>query len=203
MNAILWSFIEELEGASVLQGYVPTKDGEPLEKSGVTVASGVDVGQMSALDLRTLGLRPEIVQKLLPYLGLRRHAAMAQLASLPLTLTGDEADELDMAVRKRFVRGLALRYDAAISERKVPRWPMFEELPAEAQTCIASVAFQYGQDLARRCPKFWAAACRQDWKAVVAELKAFNDSYPTRRKKEAALLSRVVHLFPDAETDGA
>jgi hypothetical protein len=190
LSGIIWKFIEEREGASVLDGYVPReKSGEPLEKSGVTIASGVDLGQMGRLDVQTLGLPQTLVDKLVPYTLLRRHAAVEALEARPLRLTKDEADALDMAVRKRVAHGLALRYDAAVSGRRAP---LFEELPAEAQTVLASVTFQYGSRLDLRCPLFWRTCVAQDWKAVVAELRRFNDRYPTRRNAEADLLERVL-----------
>ena len=43
-----FQFIEEQEGFK-LDGYVPLdKDGNPLGKSGVTIASGFDAGRVSA-----------------------------------------------------------------------------------------------------------------------------------------------------------
>lgn len=64
----------------------------------------------------------------------------------------------------------------------------FTDLPAAAQTVIASVAFQYGTNLDARAPKFWKAATTQDWKECIKILNNYGDAYPTRRKKEAALL---------------
>ena len=63
----------------------------------------------------------------------------------------------------------------------------FESLPSNKQTAIASVAFQYG-DLAKKTPNFWQYATSGNWDSVKRELNDFKDKYPTRRKKEAALL---------------
>lgn len=38
---------------------------------------------------------------------------------------------------------------------------------------------------------FWEAATAQDWKACAQLLNNFGDAYPTRRKKEAALLGKI------------
>jgi hypothetical protein len=49
------------------------------------------------------------------------------------------------------------------------------------------VAFQYG-DLAKKTPNFWKQVTSGDWGAAKRNLLDFQDKYPTRRKKEAALL---------------
>ena len=67
----------------------------------------------------------------------------------------------------------------------------FAQLPAPMQTVIASVAFQYG-DLASRTPKFWAQVVARDWSSALANLRNFGDSYGTRRRKEADLLSSQI-----------
>lgn len=69
---------------------------------------------------------------------------------------------------------------------------VFSRLPSEAQTVIASVSFQYGVNLDLRAPRFWRAVASQDWAAAVAELRRFGDAYPTRRRREADLLTRIV-----------
>lgn len=67
----------------------------------------------------------------------------------------------------------------------------FKDLPAQAQTVIASVSYQYGT-LSTKAPKFWAEVIVQDWEAAIKILNKFGDKYPTRRKKEAALLKGAV-----------
>jgi hypothetical protein len=42
-----------------------------------------------------------------------------------------------------------------------------------------------------RAPKFWKAATAQDWPKVIEILKSFRDAYPTRRRKEAALMEKI------------
>ncbi len=176
--AIDWQFIEGLEGARVLKGYVPNPTGSD---SGVTIASGVDLGQRKAADIAALGLPASLANRLGPYLGKRKAEAVAALAAAPLSITAAEAGLLDKAVHTRTVEALRQSYDA---DGVVP----FDDLPGAAQTVIASVAFQYGTNLRKRTPNFWTAACGQDWPGVIAELRDFGDSYPTRRKREAAYL---------------
>jgi hypothetical protein len=54
-----------------------------------------------------------------------------------------------------------------------------------------SVSCQYGVGLNIRVPKFWKSVTSQDWAEATKLLKAFGDAYPTRRKKEAALLETI------------
>lgn len=67
----------------------------------------------------------------------------------------------------------------------------FEWLPAQAQTVIASVAYQYGS-LSSEVPNFWKQAVTHDWQAMYNNLMDFEDIYPTRRKKEAKLIKEIL-----------
>lgn len=181
-----WTFIGKLEGAGIARGYVPNPS---TSNSGVTVATGFDIGQRSAADLEAMGLPDDLVAKLAPYAGLRGRAAADFLARHPLLLEADEVAAIDASVRTVFSDRLASIYNAAVSgdgDRAD-----FEDLPAAAQTVIASVAYQYGLDLKRHTPRFWSTVVAQDWGAAVAELRNFGDAYGSRRRQEAELLASV------------
>lgn len=185
MISIDWHFIEQLEGFSLI-GYVPTDGaGKPLGKSGCTVASGIDLGQWSEAQLRAHRVPDRILDQIRPYLGVTGHDALEVLAHRPLSLSREDAQMLTGCIRGDIVDDLVRRYDAA-SDRP------FKLLEQQAQTVIASCAFQYGANLAKACPKFWAQVTRRDWPAAYANLMAFGDRYPTRRRKEAALLKDLV-----------
>lgn len=49
-----WLFIGEQEGAGIREGYVPVAN---TSESGVTIGTGVDLGQRSAASWAALGLR--------------------------------------------------------------------------------------------------------------------------------------------------
>ena len=69
MDNIDFDFIKENEGFE-LQGYVPVdKNNEPLGHSGVTIASGFDLGQRGPRDIK--GFYKELKNKLFPYLVLQ------------------------------------------------------------------------------------------------------------------------------------
>lgn len=182
-----WPFVETLEGRR-LSGYVPAdRDGAPIGKSGVTIASGCDLGQFSRSEIGALGLTPSLGAKLLPYAGARGTIAQDLLRANPLRLSPEEADALEEAVRGRIVAAVTRAYDEVAAEAGA-----FEKLPPACQTTVCSVAFQYGPHLSTATPRFWRLACAardpDDWRLVAAELKNFGDSFPARRNREAAYL---------------
>lgn len=182
--AINWTFISDLEGGQQLNGYVPAAT---TSKSGVTIATGVDIGQMSADGIDRLDISPTLKETLKPYAGVIGQEAVAFLALRPLTISKEEADRLDQAVKGKAVATIKAAYDHAVG--RDPTTPSFETLSDEAQTVLCSVGFQYG-DLASRTPRFWRACTEQRWNDALAELRNFGDAYPTRRNKEADLLAR-------------
>ena len=182
-DKIDFKFIGELEGGSKVEGYVPAAS---VSKSGVTIATGFDLGQRGESDLKSLKLSSDLIDKLKPYLGVKSKEAQALLKKTPLTISRKQATEIDKAVKSSHVKKLVDKYNKASVNKK-----KFSELPAQAQTVIASVSFQYGTNLSSRAPKFWKAVTSQDWPETTKILKKFGDTYPTRRKKEAALMEKI------------
>jgi hypothetical protein len=181
--AVDWTFIAALEGCE-LKGYVPDSHGS---RSGVTIATGVDLGQLTAAELDGWSIAADLKDKLKPYCGQIRDDAVACLKARPLTLSQAECDALAAVVQGSSLALVRRRYDAT----RPPPPTRFDDMPDRAQTVIASVAFQYG-DLAARCPHFWALAVVQDWPRMIAQLRNFGDKYPTRRNKEADYLRPLV-----------
>jgi len=181
-----FAFLSGLEGGCRTTAYVPAENDS---KSGVTVATGFDLGQRSESDLTRLGLSSDLVARLKPYLGKVRKDASDLLKKTPLTITLQEAQTIDKLVKAVHVRSVKFAYNGAVAGDKAKK--KFEDLPAEAQTVIVSVSFQYGAGLSLATPKFWKAVVGQDWKEVSKILKAFGDRYRTRRNKEAALIDKI------------
>lgn len=181
-----WHFIADLEGAGILTGYVPVAE---TSNSGVTIASGVDLGQTSPRQIDFWPVDDALKMRLRLYCGLKRQDAVDFLRAHPLTISRSECAEIDAAVQAEQASRIAAAYDAASSVK-------FARLPDRAQTVIVSLAFQYGSDLAHRCPRFWHAAIAQDWPAMAEELENFGDAYAPRRLKEATYLMPVVGNRP-------
>ena len=94
---------------------------------------------------------------------MKRHDRIDQrfLKKKPLIINAAHAAhaaEIDKAVKSAHVKKIQSNYNSAISSGATK----FEDLPAEAQTVIASVSFQYGSNLKSRAPKFWKSVTSQD-----------------------------------------
>lgn len=180
-----WKFIAREEGAKILVGYVPLPK---TSKSGVTIASGFDLGQHNESDLNSLKLSKELTTKLKPYLyPLRKQAAVEFLKKHPLKITREQADEIDIALKKKLVPQLKERYNNSTFNTKKIK---FEDLPGQAQTAVASISFQYG-DLDSTRNTYWRVVSAQDWEAAAKILRSYGD-YKPRRGREAALLEQLI-----------
>lgn len=177
-----YQFISNNEGGQKLTSYVPQSG-----HSGVTIATGVDLGQN---DPASLNIPQELKDKLEPYSGSAGPAYMAKNGRI--TISPQEADELDQGVDKPLLQQLIQNYDAA---SHVP----FNQLPPQAQTVIADLYFQYGPNSGvlpptnpNATPVFWHQVTHGDWAGAVNNLRNFGDSYAPRRLREATRLEQLV-----------
>ena len=184
-DKIDYDFISKLEGGRQTIGYVPDAN---TSKSGVTIATGFDLGQRNEDDLKALNLPHSLIDKLKPYFGKKRTEAEEFLKTYPLIIEDSYAQIIDKAVKKNHTQELKIKYSVSPHNKKKIA---FFNLPSEAQTVIASVSFQYGVNLNIRTPNFWKAVSSQNWMLAIHELRNFGDKYPTRRKKEAKLLEKI------------
>jgi len=176
-----YSFISELEGGAQLKGYVPDAANS---KSGVTIATGFDIGQCDEAGLKYL-LPEFIANKLKHFCLLKGEQAQKACKQNPLTINENEATIIDLCVKQQQTEYVVEKYNQHSAIK-------FEQLPEPMQTVIASVAFQYG-DLSKRCPKFWRTAITQNTQAMIDELVDFGDRYSTRRWREARYLEQGVN----------
>lgn len=182
-DRIDYKFLSELEGGCRTVGYVPAPSDS---KSGVTIATGFDLGQRNESDLRSLGLDARVITAFKPYLGIKGAEAAALLKKIPLSISTIYARDIDLKVKAEHIRRVRYNYDSASGSTV-----RFNDLPSPAQTVIISVSFQYGPELMVRTPRFWKAVTTQNWKEATETLRSFNDKYSTRRRREAALLESI------------
>jgi len=168
--------ISSYEG-NKLKGYVPDPEGS---NSGVTIGSGLDLGNRNINDLK--GLPENIITKLKPFLGLKGSEAVTKAGQL--NITKEEAKIINTFAHKQSLTKLKKKWN---KDSKIK----FNKLNKEQATVLASVAFQYG-DLKTKTPNFYRLALEGDWQGVYEELMDFKDNYPTRRKKEAAYLKKYL-----------
>lgn len=182
-DRIDYQFISELEGGCRTTGYVPAAKGR---KSGVTIATGFDLGQRNEGDLRSLGLDARVIAAFRPYLGIKGAEAAALLKKNPLSISSIHARDIDQKVKAEHIRRVRYNYDSAAGNTV-----KFNDLPPAAQTVIMSVSFQYGPQLMVETPLFWKAVTTQNWVEAIEILNFFKDEHLTRRRREAALLESI------------
>ena len=174
MSNIDFDFILKQEGFET-EGYVPDAKNS---KSGVTIASGFDLGARVLEDLK--GLPNDIVELLTPFLSLK--GANAEEVASNLKVSDSQAKVINEFAKNEAVTNLKTKWENSTGTS-------FDGLSKEQATVLASVAFQYG-DLESRTPNFWKQATSGDWVSAYKNLLNFGDRYNKRRVSEAN------YLFP-------
>jgi hypothetical protein len=190
-----WTFISAREGGQVLTGYVPDATGS---QSGVTIGTGIDLGQRAGSDIDALGISATLKATLKPYCGKKTKDATDYLKKNPLTISADDATSLDKAIKQPLLDKLIAAYDAAVDKANTADHCSrvhFNDLPQGVQTALASANFQYGS-LPGSTPNYWKQVTEQRWKDASDNLKKFGDAYPTRRKLEAGLIDAAIAAAP-------
>lgn len=195
--------LHRFEGEQQLRGYIPcdlTTGGTanytggpnperylPMGVSGVTIGTGVDLGQTDARTLRGMGIPDAVISLLTPYLGKRNAAAVTALHERPLSVGKAEANLLDAAMLNHHVNKISARYDRNAGEGA------FAALPWQAQAVIVSIQYQRGVNSPSKYPNTWAALVRQDWADAAARLQngSLWSGYQSRRAAEGRILEEL------------
>jgi len=197
INAVLAKF----EGKAFTRGYIPCKGGtyygghdpsrgEALGASGVTIATGVDLGQQTHSGLEAMGISKETLMRLTPYIGLKRQAAIDRLKKEPLTITAEQVTEIDNAVHNRYIQEAAAIFG---KER-------FEAAPKQAQAVAVSLHYQFGTPRRDASPSLglaWEEMRHGKYKSAAEHLAYLqgwskdHQQYMIRRRQEAALLLEI------------
>lgn len=187
------------EGPRVTVGYIPARPGNfygrpnqcpdaytAIGASGVTIATGCDLGQTDTDTLHAYGLPSGIINQLRPYIGLRKSDALRKLADMPLVIAHDTAALLDECVHAGYLQKyVEPAYNRASSIK-------FPDLPKQAQAVVFSVCFQKGCGGVRRdWPKLWGYLITQNWRAASNELRTGFTQYQYRRSTEGELLREL------------
>jgi type VI secretion system secreted protein VgrG len=172
-----FDFILEQEGFET-QGYVPEVT---RSKSGVTIASGFDLGARNENDLK--GLPQDIIDTLKPYLGVK--GTEAENIAGALNITEEQGKIINEFAKKQAVKNLKTKWEETTKTS-------FDKLPKEKATVLASVAFQYG-DLESQTPNFWRQTTNNQWMEAYNNLLNFGDIYKSRREREAEYLKAALN----------
>ena len=180
------NFLRKVEGRKLV-GYVPKKEGIVIGKSGVTVGTGVDLGQRTRQQILAWDIPETLKTKILPYAEKRREEAVKVLKDKPLIITSEEANYLDFAVIHEDIRRMATKFESDSGHK-------FQSMPWQVQTVLASLALNFGPALHVAIPTTWKFAINRDWVALSNRLDNFPSKNPElvqRRKREAALIKQV------------
>ena len=183
--------LERFEGKGIAKGYVPAdKSGKAFGASGVTVATGVDLGQQTKEGLAAMGIPAAVISRLAPYLGAKREEAQYLLAREPLHLTQEEVDVIDRAVHAKYIDQAAGLFGR----------DAFEAAPREVQAVAVSLHYQFGTPARKASPALenaWNAMRRGNYAYAAVELRdpsgwsIPHQQYIKRRAAEAALLEKA------------
>jgi hypothetical protein len=156
--------------------------------SGVTIATGVDLGQTSRATLTGYGLTEDYADLYLSYYGKKRNDALQALFEKPFAVSEECAKATDAAVHSGYLQGVIRRYD-----QDKPKTP-FEQLPRGAQAVIFSLLYQNGcAGGPKKNPAAWQALVDGNWVKAGGIFMAASawQGYQDRRKAEGKLLLGV------------
>lgn len=191
-SRIDFAAVSQFEGKQRLDGYVPMSKGQVAGRSGVTIATGWDIGQMNKQEIKALNLPPALEQKVLPYAGKVKGEAVEALQAQPLAISRDEANLIDQKIKAKHLDAAIRSWDAGKDGQ--PPTVKFAELTSAQQTVLFSRTFHQGVGMANTATArdFYAAAQRGDWKQAEAELRDYPAAkakwYQNRVNAEADLL---------------
>lgn len=157
--------------------------GDVVASSGVTIGTGLDLGQQRESDLVRMGVPSLLIARFRPYLSLRREEAVFALERAPMTISDVECETLDDAVHVDYIRRVAQRYDTSSVLR-------FLDIPAEAQAVTVSLFYQLG-DGVKKYPTTWMYLCTGAWTDASHELITGFTKYRNRRADEGRLLAKI------------
>ena len=188
-------FIAAQEGDQWLRGYVPMdKAGKVIGKSGMTIATGFDIGQWSPDELGKLGLAKPLLDELKPFAAPNNFkgmtkvevaAAVAKLGPVPV-IEKAEADQIDEVVMTALLKTAMRNWDRA----KGKGVPAFVDLPSGWQTVWLSRTYQEGPNTSYG-GAFGTLARKGDWAAAIVALRA-QAQYKSRKEQEAKQLEAAL-----------
>lgn len=194
-------FLEKWESRE-LEGYIPCKFrnyrgrgpytlevyGSVIGQSGVTIGTGLDLGQQGQAELRKMRMPEVLVEKFKPYLLLRKEQAVKKLESQALHITDAECDELDTIVHKHYISLARKKFDR---EAVLCCQSDFEDRPAQVQTVAVSLVYHYGPG-SRTYKDVWTKLVMCDYDGAVYLLNNNFNRYQLRRKDEAKVLKEIL-----------
>lgn len=204
---INFSKLADFEGGQILSGYIPGhtlgSKGTTVEgNSGVTIATGYDIGQRTEARMTTdFGFSDRLVEKYGKFCGLTKYLAIRALErSGGLEIEQYEADETDFKVQRFHLIAAMDTWD----EDPEPTME-FRKLSMAQQTVILSRTYHQGIEMpySAIAEGFYTAAQNGDWVKAERELRSYNvggqDWYRIRVCAEADYLAEERRRQKDVE----
>ncbi|HEX2208045.1 MAG TPA: pesticin C-terminus-like muramidase, partial [Longimicrobium sp.] len=196
-TSIDFDALSGFEGGQWRKTYIPCSGNMVAGASGVTVATGFDVGQVSPASIDAMDLPPATRDKLKKFAGksykgqtcANANAAMNKLGVE--TFDPAEADAIDYAVKKKHLAPAQASWNATVPVGK----PKFAELTPAQQTVIFSRTYHQGTGMPQTpiAQGFYKAAQEGDWLTAEQKLRNYAvtpDWYKNRVAAEADLLAK-------------
>jgi hypothetical protein len=182
-----WDFIAKREGTRT-KVYVPVdKDDNVLGKSGPTIASGFDLGQINQVEFDAYGFSPSIQNKLSKFVGKIGNSAKNFVDANPCHLTDEEVREVNHKVKPHY----AEKAESFYNDKLPVNGKRFKSLSREIQTSFVSVYFQYGTAKILR-----GKLIDEDLVGAVDTLLHFTTKSSPVRKKGTNEVTEVMQYLP-------
>jgi hypothetical protein len=199
--AVDWNFLGEVEGSAINRAYIPMKDGKPIQNSGVTIGTGVDLGAQTAKKLEQMGVSKALIKKLEPYLDKQQDKAVQALQDAgELVLEDAEVRELDNAVKQSHLKFVKNWFNK--NNTKGMDW---SDLTDRQQTVVLSVEYNHGP-AALKNYNFGEQVANNEWDKVADNLRNFysspdNELHSRRIKELQYLVGADVDGIAGQQTD--
>jgi hypothetical protein len=198
MNLLVDKDIRSQGGGQKLQGYVPTKNGVLIDRSGVTIGTKVDLGQMNKEQFNALPISSNLKDKLRPYVGLKGQDALNTLNNNPVSIERNEAVSLYTASMDPYIPQIADQYNKATKEGT------FERLEYRIVAVIIDVVFHPFDLIIDFTSKVMDYLTQGKWSDAANFLKDSNDENDSRNANniQDALDNGLPDGLPDPEKNG-
>ena len=177
-----YDFVAGNEGGAI-EGYVPQRNGVAMGVSGVTIATGLDLGQQSEASLRGMGFTEEEITNLSPYLGLQQEEAIDYLAKNPLSITQEDADTWKNRVFDAYEKKAAGAWEANMAEGGTDWYDLTES----QRTVAYDVFYQHGVGKSGKAKDIKEAIYAEDWDRAKSLMEE-SEMYATRNQARSNLI---------------
>ena len=177
MNEVLFFESRNREKLYHLEGYIPKDDyGQPMKGSGVTLAGGVDIGQMNINEFDSLAkiakFDEETTKNLRSLVGLQDEEAFKKLQELgPITISDAQARRFTYQKYDDIQLELKNTYNKFVNRLGLPNGRQFQDLSVEERTALMSIGAHEGAG--KPWPILMKAFYRSDYDGVINELNNF------------------------------